>query len=324
MFQLLLSFLITLFSVMASNWARDDDERVIYQRLTIGWSLLQSGWVSIDTYVKPRLNWQHLRCEAVNLESIIWKFRMRVGEFEEDARNKDRFRPEKNLSAAFHDWQENLSMGAGKSASTVLTSLNRKYRSDAAKMNFTSQRSIRSASDDNHYSTVDGDDYANHRVNALIERYQRKISANEWSRMLPQLIIVFTGVVIAFISELGYTAVVTIVTALLSSFNLYLESIGFFEKFYLYSSAVSACTIEKSKWNANSNFQKRNRITVHNFVMEIETFVSQVMSSWSTTMASKKSTLNPLKTSGRDSSEGPIIKSKALEDGNRHSGFEIA
>jgi len=295
--KLFLSFMITTLSVWNSNpgWVKTTADGLGYtetavetflQRATLVSSLLFSVVVAVDAFIQPRKNWLVLRNAAVTLESTVWQFRMRVGEFKDNFR--DHNAPEENLKKALFDWQSKLSERS--------SSINIMYKglTDKDKKKSMSCRPI--TGDDDHYSFLKGDAYLTMRVEPLKEKYQSKIRSNVLHQYTPQILIACLGAVIAFISELGHAAVVAILISFGSVFSTWVEFRDYQTKSQLYMDAVAACKVYESKWHGLSKLKGRSKTETAELVIGVEDIVRQVMAGWSSAIAEKKpiDSINPV------------------------------
>ena len=108
--QLILAFFITVFSVLLGSLGRDKGvAKDVLQSATFITSLLLSAVVGLDSLFSPRKKWRNLRVASVSLESKIWKFRTRVGEFEDNMAIASK---EERLEVALRDWREEFMMSS--------------------------------------------------------------------------------------------------------------------------------------------------------------------------------------------------------------------
>ena len=283
--QLFLGILISVFSVAGANWSSGNEvTEILLKRATLVSSLLLAAVVSMDTMFAPRSNWLHLRIHAVMLESIIWKFRMRAGEFKVDINDLNIHLAEGNFKEALQDWKNQLNSGANVVAS--LTALHGELgKNEKAKLKFKSH-CIQNPLDD-HYSPLNGKEYIDLHVNKIIESYKKKNPKNVWVQYYPQILVIILGVVIAIFAELGLASIVTILIAFVSAYNSWIEFNGGTRKAQLYTNAISACEIEHTEWKGHTSFMVQDKKLVNDFVVKVEDIVMQVMQSWSTTIADK-------------------------------------
>ena len=282
--QLFLGILISVFSVAGANWSSGIEvTEILLKRATLVSSLLLAAVVSMDTMFAPRSNWLHLRIHAVMLESIIWKFRMRAGEFKVDINDLNIRLAEGNFKEALQDWKNQLNSGANVASLTALHG--ELGKSEKAKLKFKSHY-IQDRLDD-HYSPLNGKEYIDLRVNKIIESYKKQIPKNVWVQYFPQILVIILGVVIAVFAELGLASIVTILIAFVSAYNSWIEFDGGTRKAQLYTNAISACEIEHTEWKGHTSFMVQDKELVNDFVVKIEDIVMQVMQSWSTTIADK-------------------------------------
>ena len=282
--QLFLGILISVFSVAGASWSSGNEvTEILLKRATLVSSLLLAAVVSMDTMFAPRSNWLHLRIHAVMLESIIWKFRMRAGEFKVDINDLNIRLAEGNFKEALQDWKNQLNSGANVASLTALHG--ELGKSEKAKLKFKSH-DIQDRLDD-HYSPLNGKEYIDLRVNKIIESYKKHIPKNVLVQYYPQILIIILGVVIAVFAELGLASIVTILIAFVSAYNSWIEFDGGTRKAQLYTNAISACEIEHTEWKGHTSFMVQDKELVNDFVVKIEDIVMQVMQSWSTTIADK-------------------------------------
>ena len=119
--------------------------------------------------------------------------------------------------------------------------------------------------------------------------YQSKTSKNELFQYFPQVIVIILGVTIAFVSELGQPAIVTLLIAFTTTIQLWIEFVGTLERGQLYSDAISACNLQETKYSGLDNFSKQKKDTKYCLVIDTEKIVMQVVSSWASTLDKKES-----------------------------------
>ena len=94
-----------------------------------GLCLLVGLLISVDKLLEAKSRWRQLRSHAGALESIIWRFRTRVGSFASTAHASEAHKPEQVLCRELTDWIDDLVSGANLAA----TDFNRKYPSHVYK-----------------------------------------------------------------------------------------------------------------------------------------------------------------------------------------------
>jgi hypothetical protein len=85
--------------------------------------LLVGLLISIDRLLEAKSRWRQLRSHAGALESIIWRFRTRVGYFASTSHASETHKPEQVLCKELTDWIDELVSSANLGA----TDLNREY-----------------------------------------------------------------------------------------------------------------------------------------------------------------------------------------------------
>jgi len=85
--------------------------------------LLVGLLISVDRLLEAKARWRQLRSHAGALESIIWRFRTRVGCFASTSHASETHKPEQVLCKELTDWIDELVSGANLGA----TDFNRNY-----------------------------------------------------------------------------------------------------------------------------------------------------------------------------------------------------
>ena len=282
--QLILGFLLTFLSVTVGY-------RIVPEELKflILWlSLFLGASVTFDTIFSPRSYMYQLRTAQVRLESIIWKYRTRVGQFEVDQTNANQNRPEERLSWALKEWSEQLSWATNPSATGVHGLWTRKKLKERTSSKV-------SKFNDDHYSYLDGKGYVKFRLlqeeEGLLPQYESKVPGGLFRQYKFNIIIVFLGVVIAIISEQINThwgsAIVTILTALVASITSYMEFTDTVKYANINTDAIMECQHLINKWTELTRFMTQSRDSTTELVEEVENTVNQVMTSWSTSITKK-------------------------------------
>ena len=89
------------------NIADTSHWRHIVFGLTLGATLL----ISFDALFNAKARWRQLRSAAGSLESLLYLYRTRVGQFELDPLNADSRQPEEELCSALQKWRSDLVAG---------------------------------------------------------------------------------------------------------------------------------------------------------------------------------------------------------------------
>ena len=100
-----------------------DQDRGQMQHILFGLSMLGSVVLLADRFFNPTARGGQLRASAASLESIIWRFRARVGEFEGSTMTKYDKKPDYALCQSLTQWHEELTSGTD----LLSTSLDKKY-----------------------------------------------------------------------------------------------------------------------------------------------------------------------------------------------------
>ena len=100
----------------------DVNERTHLHHVIFALTVLSTLVLSAMVYVNPNQRWRQLRSSACKLESLVWQYRTRLGEFETSI--SDPQRPEAALVRALNAWRDELMLGADMQ----LTAFERRYR----------------------------------------------------------------------------------------------------------------------------------------------------------------------------------------------------
>jgi hypothetical protein len=95
--------------------ANTSDWRHVVFGLTLGSTLL----ISLDAMFNAKTRWRQLRSSAGSLESLLYLYRTRVGQFELDPGNEDSRQPELELCAALKKWRLDLVAGGDLQLSSI-------------------------------------------------------------------------------------------------------------------------------------------------------------------------------------------------------------
>ena len=288
--QLTLALLITVLSAKSLGSlgceSESDDEYIENPTLLV--TLLLSAVVSIDSLISPKLMWKQLRLASAELESLIWRYRAGVGEFDPGL---DTLRDaEDNFDAAFTRWKKNLQNTLNNSGGTLLpqksgghlhtsalpkclTSNKRKWTSSIVKHN-----------GDNNYSYVLSNDYLRMRLDELLNTYQNRLPKHVWLQRKWQLMIIVLGIVIAWVSELEYKErafVVLILTALISAVSSWSGFVDLQSDAQLYPRAITTLRNIKMEWEKRIKHQQQDLELFEDLVFSVENVALNVVESWS-------------------------------------------
>lgn len=87
------------FSVNTDNHIFEEDDQGQLRQSVFAISITLSFIIGVDRILSPKTRWRKLRSSASSLQSIIWCYRTRVGNFEIGETNAPNSRPEADLFA---------------------------------------------------------------------------------------------------------------------------------------------------------------------------------------------------------------------------------
>lgn len=317
--ELLLGFLVTVFSIWGANWVIYDLAQDALRQVVLGISLALSATVSIESLLSPRTMWRQLRVAEIKLESMTWRYRMCVGNFKTDLIHSQE--PEEKFFQELEAWKFNLHNTLRNiSGTTIPQSI------DFLKKRKFDLRSEMKCSDaentDNHFSYLTSDQYIQFRVEKLIEVFQYRVPKSVWLQNKYEIAIVVIGVIIAFIAQQSFwkdplyesirdykknetlledieitetdtvlsglnNDVVIILMAIIAMLRTWSEFNGIDSSNDLFPSAIAACRSKKIDFRKTTKFrqtsEKRNEL-----VEGIEGISLKVVESWSSYIESSK------------------------------------
>ena len=170
-----------------------------------------------DRFFNPMQRGGQLRAGAAQLETILWRFRTRVGQFAVPQQgNAVPKVPDYSLRDSLTSWHEDLTAGTD----LLSTALDKKYPSKVYRHGQLSGPLHASGCDDDRHiddfhSPIEPEQYLALRLDGMIEHYQKKIPLFYNWRCFWELVLALCTVASATLSFLSeYTAYVAIATSL--------------------------------------------------------------------------------------------------------------
>jgi hypothetical protein len=294
---LLLGLVVTTIVTISFNTELIDDEHL--SAIVLGLSLAGTLIGTVVAFLNPAQRWQQLRGAALSLDSEIWKFRTRTGQYtlpSSSGLNQHSRHAEKQLMACLDSTSQHVS----KSASVMETTFFAKFdffgesshlryythgQYEGAKSSGTFGMSV---ADDNHQSPLKPHEYLNFRVEPASRYYQTQLPLYYRSRVAAEVVLVtgaFVGTILAFYGVASWAAIATSVTSAVTAWK---EFNGTDKKLTRYSNTIGKLKGTVMWWEQLSEVEQASLVNVNRLVLECEDTLEREREAWlSTSMATK-------------------------------------
>ena len=275
--QLLLAWLVILFSQVqlgaTSSIASSDIVFVL--------AVLHGAVVSVEGYLRPKPKWQALRGGATALESMMWLYRTRVGQFRmgpaQDPRN-----PEIVFCRQLNEWTEDLFAAGDLQRSawskSFSSSIHRHQQceGDPAKK----EAAPEDAAIDDHYSPVQPDLYISFRLMRRMEWYQKRLPTYIFHAWVFKLLVLSCTVACAVLARFGQPTAVVIITAFSSSSTTWSEFVDAGSKVERYSRAVRTMSRLLNWWKHLTEVERASMENIAGLIIETEQAIAKEQTNW--------------------------------------------
>eukprot|EP00966_Prymnesium_polylepis_P130423 3016486-Prymnesium_polylepis.1 len=146
--QLLLSWTIVFGSTVSIFLEKEHDAVEAANALVdavFAVSVAVSLLISIEAVLHAKSRWRQLRSGAGSLESIIWSYRTRVGNFELDESRRETNWPEIALCSVINEWRDELVAGANLATTDL-----KKAHATGVYTHFQDSGTLAAGADDHH------------------------------------------------------------------------------------------------------------------------------------------------------------------------------
>ena len=280
--QLLASWLVVVGSCAEAEKALDGDNLHAVFFVAVVFSIL----VSLEGMLNPKARWRQLRSSAMSLQSIIWRYRTRTGEFEVDESKRDFSASENTLCSVLNEWRDDLLAGA----SLKTTSLERQYPPHVYRhYQYRDGNTIPNddLDHDDHQSPTQPARYIKLRIEPMIHFYILRVPKYANHGFVLKFVILFLGVTSSALARYDLLAWVTVATAAATAVTSWAEFSEDSRKVERYSSAINSLKKLLSWWDSLGEVEKASRENITHLVLETESIVSEEQRSWTST-ASKQ------------------------------------
>eukprot|EP00966_Prymnesium_polylepis_P010853 249905-Prymnesium_polylepis.1 len=206
--------------------------------------------MSIEGLINAKSRWRQLRSGAGALESILWTYRARVGNFELDENRRDSNAPEAALCRIVNEWRDELVAGA----SLATTSLKKVHPPEVYK-HFQDSGEPELGQDD-HQSPVQPHRYIAMRIRPTMRFYQDRIPQYTRQGYVMKAFILSFGVTASILARDEQVSWVAVVTAAASALTSWVEFSDTARKTERYTHAVNSLEKLLYWWDSLSEVQK--------------------------------------------------------------------
>eukprot|EP00928_Gymnodinium_smaydae_P018142 TRINITY_DN16905_c0_g2_i1.p1 TRINITY_DN16905_c0_g2~~TRINITY_DN16905_c0_g2_i1.p1 ORF type:complete len:1211 (-),score=206.07 TRINITY_DN16905_c0_g2_i1:188-3775(-) len=244
-------------------------------------SVCSSVLISIEGYQNSGQRWRQLRTAAQSLESTIWRYRTRVGEFSE----QNGFRqPQIAFGEALKTWNAELMSGSDLSS----TSMEKRYKSDIFKHFQLSGGKDLKEDDDDYHSPMPPQGYIDFRLKPRRSFYENRIPSNVKMRLVLQVLVFIcsaTSAILAFMKQTPWVAVVTSFAGALTSWAGFS---GLSSKVERYSGTIRGIKDLERWWLTLSPVEQSSSLNIGELVAQGEMLVNSEFRTWSSYIADAK------------------------------------
>ncbi|CAE7266464.1 unnamed protein product [Symbiodinium sp. CCMP2592] len=275
--QLLLAWLVILFSQVqlgaTSSFASSDIVFVL--------AVLHGAVVSVEGYLRPKPKWQALRGGATALESMMWLYRTRVGQFRmgpaQDPRN-----PEIVFCRQLNEWTEDLFAAGDLQRSawskSFSSSIHRHQQCEGDPDR--NEAAVEDAAIDDHYSPVQPDLYISFRLMRRMEWYQKRLPTYIFHAWVFKLLVLSCTVACAVLARFGQPTAVVIITAFSSSSTTWSEFVDAGSKVERYSRAVRTMSRLLNWWKHLTEVERASMENIARLIIETEQAIAKEQANW--------------------------------------------
>jgi len=236
--------------------------------------------VSVDGLLNAKGRWRQLRSGAGSLESMIWCYRTRVGDFELTTANISSQEPETAMRNALIAWRKNLMTGGD----LQLSGFSRTYSPRIfTHHQFPESGPLRPEDTDDYYSPVQPQKYIELRILPSIAFFQRRTPSYSRQRYCVKVVLLLCTLAATIFSyhELAHWVIgVTSGAAALTSWQEYTD-VG--RKIERYTHAAISLRNVLSWWKSLSEVEKASKTNISELIHSAERIISEERLAWMST-----------------------------------------
>jgi hypothetical protein len=261
-----------------------------------------SGYVAFSS---PVTKWQQLRGAALALESELWKFRTRTGDYTlKDASGANRYTASEKAEDALFSFIEEIRehvMNAGTVSNTAFAAQLRPQVDEPPKNVSLIYKHGQyeeaqvcgtfgtAHMDDNHHTPLRPSEYIKFRLKPQLDFYAQRLPKYERAHTFFELFVVGAAMAGTAMATFGVSSWVAIVTAISAGVTSWAEFSSSETKMTRYSTTISAVSAILLWWNTLAPVERANQANISRLVLECEAAFQSERSSWVTSSMASKS-----------------------------------
>ena len=290
----------------------DLQDRATFAEVAFVLSAFSAVLVSVDSLFNAKSRWRQLRSSAGALESLIWCYRTRVGDFEITSAVSRQ--SENSFRDVLVAWREQLVSGGDLQTS----SLAKKYSSGIYQhQQFPDCPQV--VEGDDFYGPVQPKRYVEMRIQPWIEFYRARIPIYTNSRYRLKFVLLLCSLLATLLTRYRLSLWVITITSGAAAITSWQEFADTARKTERYTRAAYGLSNLVSWWDSLSEVEKASRLNITELVQTGEAILSDERSSWVSTSSKARPA------SKRSDSLGDSSGSDQDGDGNAASpGNKVA
>lgn len=313
MLQLLLGWIVIFFSAFTDNGMMqgNDDDRALFNttaarsaglmesqspfvHVIFGMTVMMTVISAVDATLNSQSRWRTLRSGVVVLESIIWKYRTRIGPFEiEDSAGRPAPRqPELALLEAVRTTRLQMLSSANLATSEFAKRYQPRvyrhfqHRGDPSLARVVVRRRIEEEGwIDDHQSPCQPSKYIALRIEPMMAFYQSRIPAYARRAAVLKLLVVTVGIAASVLARYELVVLVTLCTAAGAAITSWTEFSDAQRKTERYTQAVHSLRDLLDWWASLPEVNKASKTNINALVDTAESIISAEQTAWTSTPA---------------------------------------
>ena len=238
-------------------------------------SLVLSMIISLDSLLDYKSKWRELRRGSGALQSVIWTYRTRVGQFEmEENPGNGAGRPERQLMATLQTFRDELNAGAN------LDSSNFHKKHNAKLYKHFQNKGAPAEGEDDFHSPVQPHRYIELRIQKNISFYQARIPQYNRRKSFFKFLIVLLSVAGSALARYQMVSIVVAVTAASTALTSWVEFADMSSKAKRYSRVITGLKNLLDWWNSLTEVQKASRERIGQLITTSEGLIAEEQIGW--------------------------------------------
>ena len=308
--SILVTIVITLVTVLRSELEAEMDpmsEKPGPDFLLFLLSLALTMLGSVTAFYNPSHRWRRLRGMAMTMEAYIWQYRTRTDRFKQESGRSRQ--PDLALQRTIASVREEV-LASGDVSHTAWSKTyplgifnhgqfgpppkcggdRRRGRGHGGGGGFFrvapvpdgggGPRLVESVEEDDHFSPLNPDSYATLRIQRQVEFYRSRLPHYERTHSLCQLTLILATSLGAFITFIGLSRFVAVVSVAAAGLTAWLEFHNTANKLHRYNRSVCALNNLTTWWGSLSDIERAGLGTINRFVLTGEGIVAGELAAW--------------------------------------------